>query len=453
MDFAFMGGSMGADVGERVALVVDRAVSTSRPLVVVCASGGARMQEGVVSLFQMVKTSQAMARLHEQGLFSVCVLTDPTFGGVSASFAMLGSVVIAERGAHVGFAGPRVIKQTMRCELPASFQDAEFLFAHGLVDRVEHRAALRPLLARLLAMHAQAGIQHGCGPVLGQPDVTRARRCEDPWQTVCTSRDIARPTTLDHLRDGFDDFVELHGDRAFADDPAIVGGLGSIGGRTVVVIGHQKGHTTAELVARRFGMPCPEGYRKALRLMDYAERFGFPVVTLVDTPGACPDVGAEERGQATWIAELIMRSARLRVPVVSAVTGEGGSGGALVLCVADRLLVFENGFLSVISPEGCAAILWRTADAAPEAARALRLGAGHLVQLGLADGVVPEPAGGAQTDPEAATAALHDALIAVLREVCDEDPDERLRARYRRYRAVGRPNVGCPAIDKTAVIP
>ncbi|MFW3171679.1 acetyl-CoA carboxylase carboxyltransferase subunit alpha [Geodermatophilus sp. CPCC 206100] len=438
MDFGFLGGSMGVEVGRRVSRAAGLALEHGLPLVLTTASGGARMQEGVFSLFQMARVSQALGRHREAGLFSVCVLADPTYGGVSASFATLASVLVGERGAHVGFAGPRVVQETIRAELPSDFQTTEFLLAHGLVDRVESRAELRPLLIRLLGLHTRrpGPPAAGDGRPAGPPGAEDAEDV-DPWDVVQRARVVERPTTLDYLHTAFDDFVELHGDRAFADDPAVVGGVASLAGRTVVVIGHEKGHSVRERVARNFGMPHPEGYRKALRLLDHAEALGLPVVTLVDTPGAHPGPEAEERGQSHAIAEIIMRSSRLRVPVVAVVTGEGGSGGALALCTSDRLLVLQNAYLSVISPEGCAAILWRTAVAAPTAARAMRLGAAHLRATGIASAVVPEPPGGAHTDPAAAADLLREALVRELEDVCRLDPDALLEARSRRLSRIG----------------
>lgn len=438
MDFRFMGGSMGNAVGEAVARAAETAYENRCPLVLVCASGGARMQEGIIALLQMVKTSQALARLHETGVLSVCVLCDPTFGGVTASFAMLGSIVVAESGALVGFAGPRVIEQTIRQKLPSGFQTSDFLFRHGLVDRVESRAGLRPLLARLFALHAPASNAMPA-EVIGMGSVREVSglASRDPWEVVRIARDIGRPTALDYLRDAFDEFVELHGDRGFADDPAIVSGVARIGGTPVVVIAHQKGHSTKELVARNFGMPHPEGHRKALRLFEHAERFGMPIVTLVDTPGAYPGVEAEERGQAGAIAQAIMRASRLRVPVVSVVIGEGGSGGALALATGDRLLMLENSFYSVISPEGCAAILWRTADAAPAAARALRVTAADLLQLGIADAIIPEPLRGAHEDTLIAANSLRRSVLEALAELTALDIPSLLAARYERFRQVG----------------
>lgn len=467
MDFAFLGGSMGVEVGRRVSEAAELALERRDPLIVVCASGGARMQEGVFSLLQMARTSQAFARLREAGVLSVCLLTDPTYGGVSASFANLGAVVVAERGAHLGFAGPRVVQQTIRAELPAGFQTAEFLLAHGLVDRVENRAELRPLLVQLIAMHADSARRGAIGlrivqgpsdgtpvnnehPAVMEPAIGRERDC---WDVVQTARSIDRPTLVDYLNLAFDDFVEMHGDRAHSDDPAIVGGVGSLDRRAVVVIGNQKGHSVNELVARNFGMAHPEGYRKALRLMDHAEAFGMPVVTFVDTPGAHPGPEAEERGQSIAIADAIMRSTRLRVPIVSVITGEGGSGGALALCTSDRLLMLENAFLSVISPEGCAAILWRSATSAPAAARALQLGAGHLKDSGIATSVVPEPPGGAQSDPAACAQALREALVADLKELAGMPAGALLAAREQRLSRLGsRPAlaISTPTSDLTS---
>lgn len=302
MDFAFLGGSMGSAVGEAVTRACELAVRARLPLVLAVASGGARMQEGTLSLMQMGKTAQAMSRLRQEGLLSVCVLTDPTFGGVTASFATLGDVLVAERGALIGFAGPRVIAAATRERLPEGFQSAEYLFAGGMLDRVEPREGLRPLLSRLLALtgprppavardpdHLTApepptmarATDHLTGPrptaVVRDPgELTGPLR---PHETVRLARDTARPTALDYIWHLCTDFVELHGDRLHADDPAIVGGPAMLGGAPVMIVAHQKGHDTKELVARNFGLAHPEGYRKALRLMRLADRLGLPVVT------------------------------------------------------------------------------------------------------------------------------------------------------------------------------
>jgi acetyl-CoA carboxylase carboxyl transferase subunit alpha len=258
-----------------------------------------------------------------------------------------------------------------------------------------------------------------------------------PMQRVQVARHPRRPYALDYLRTVFTDFVELKGDRLFRDDPAIVGGWARLNERPVVVIGQQKGRDTKENLLRNFGMPHPEGYRKALRLMHQAERFGVPVITLIDTPGAYPGLGAEERGQAEAIARNLEEMARLRTPFVAAVIGEGGSGGALALGLADRVLIMENAVYSVISPEGCAAILWKDASQKERAARALRLTATDLLELGIVDLIVPEPDGGAHADPEAAAEALGQALERAVSELERVPPDQLLAARAEKFLRMG----------------
>ena len=256
-------------------------------------------------------------------------------------------------------------------------------------------------------------------------------------ERVQLARHPKRPYTLDYLARSFTGFIELHGDRAFRDDEAIVGGWARLDGRTVMVIGHQKGRDMKENLRRNFGMPHPEGYRKALRLMQLAEKFGHPIVTLIDTPGAYPGIGAEERGQAEAIARNLREMARLRVPVVAVVIGEGGSGGALALGVADRILMLENAIYSVISPEGCAAILWKTSEARDKAAEALKLTAPDLLELGVIDGVIPEPPGGAHTDWDEMAARLRAALIEHLNELRSIPPEELRRRRWEKYERIG----------------
>uniref|UniRef100_A0A832MLP9 Acetyl-coenzyme A carboxylase carboxyl transferase subunit alpha n=1 Tax=Eiseniibacteriota bacterium TaxID=2212470 RepID=A0A832MLP9_UNCEI len=258
-----------------------------------------------------------------------------------------------------------------------------------------------------------------------------------PYQRVQLARHPRRPYALDYIARVFEGFTELHGDRHFADDPAIVCGPAWLGGRAVMVVGQQKGRDTKENLMRRFGMPNPEGYRKALRVMKLAERFRMPVVTLVDTPGAYPGLGAEERGQAEAIAVNLREMARLTVPIVTAVIGEGGSGGALAIAVADVVLMFENSVYSVISPEGCASILWRDGKKAPQAAEALRLTAPDLERLGIVDGILPEPVGGAHRDPQACAATLWDALAGHLAALCGVSGADLVTRRLAKYRRMG----------------
>lgn len=258
-----------------------------------------------------------------------------------------------------------------------------------------------------------------------------------PIQKVQLSRHPSRPYTLDYIDLLFDDFVELHGDRRFKDDPSIVAGLASFHGRSVMVMGHQKGRTTKENVRRNFGMPNPEGYRKALRLYELADRFGLPVITFIDTKGAYPGLEAEERGQSEAIGACIEAMAGLTVPIVTAIIGEGGSGGALALGVANRVLVMEFSYYSVISPEGCASILWKSPEKADEAATRLKITAPHLLELGVVDGIVDEPPGGAHQDYRLAAELLGRALYENLTELSRMSPDELREDRYRRFRALG----------------
>jgi acetyl-CoA carboxylase carboxyl transferase subunit alpha len=254
---------------------------------------------------------------------------------------------------------------------------------------------------------------------------------------VQLARHPKRPYTLDYIERAFDDFFELHGDRAFREDAAIVGGWARLDGRSVMVIGHQKGRDMRENLRRNFGMPHPEGYRKALRLMEQAAKFGRPVVTLIDTPGAYPGLGAEERGQAEAIARNLREMARLPVPVVAVVIGEGGSGGALALGVANRVLMMENAVYSVISPEGCAAILWKTGSAKDKAALALKLTARDLIDLGVVDDLIPEPMGGAHLDWDAAAGALRTALHTEIEALAGQTPDALVRGRWEKFEQMG----------------
>jgi acetyl-CoA carboxylase carboxyl transferase subunit alpha len=259
-----------------------------------------------------------------------------------------------------------------------------------------------------------------------------------PWQVAQVARHPQRPFTLDYVQALFTHFEELHGDRAFSDDASIVGGLARFHGAACVVIGHQKGRDTKEKIARNFGMPKPEGYRKALRLMKLAEKFALPVFTFVDTPGAYPGIDAEERGQSEAIGRNLFEMARLRVPVIVTIIGEGGSGGALAIAVGDLILMMQYATYSVISPEGCASILWRSAEMAPDAADALGITASRLKTLGLIDKIVPEPLGGAHRDPQAAAQALKKALAEALKQLQEKKPKELVESRLERLMAHGK---------------
>jgi acetyl-CoA carboxylase carboxyl transferase alpha subunit/acetyl-CoA carboxylase carboxyl transferase beta subunit len=447
MDFRFLGGSLGSAVGEAVTTACETALRERTPLLLVTASGGARMQEGAIALMQMAKTSQALAQLDEAGILTVSLITDPTFGGVAASFATLCDVVVAEPGARLGFAGPRVIEQTIHQSLPPGFQTAEFLLERGMLDAVVPRSELRVMLGRLLS--GASGLAEGSRSGNGRPLPCRRTSAEtvvrdarqlpvrNPWDVVRVARRLGRPTTLDYIAHMVENFTELHGDRLAGDCPALVCGLGRIDDVPVAVLGTQKGHTAAELAERGYGMPSPGGYRKAARVMRLAAKLRLPVVTLVDTAGAYPGISAEEQGQSVAIAENLRLMTGLPVPVIAVITGEGGSGGALALAVANRVLMCSNAVYSVISPEGCASILWRDRANASRAAEALRVDARALLELGVIDGVVAEPDGGADTNYVAAAAALRRAITAELAELIGEPAAQLIAHRRARFRAFG----------------
>ena len=449
MDFDFLGGSLGALVGEAVTRAAGTAATERLPLLAVTASGGARMQEGAISLMQMAKTSAAWAELDEAGVLTISLVTDPTFGGVAASFATLSDVIVAESGARLGFAGRRVIEQTIRQQLPREFQTVEFLLQRGFVDIVVPRQSVRAELATLLKLGSPpAAGRHPEPPSAPRPEPEPDGRLvrdptllaeTEPWQQVRKARDLHRPTTLDYLALAFDDFVELHGDRVSGECPAMVAGLARLDGMPVAVIGQQKGHTPAQLAERNYGMPTPAGYRKAARVMRLAAKLGIPVVTLVDTPGAYPGAAAEEQGQACAIAENLRLMSSLPVPVVSAVTGEGGSGGALGIAVANRVLIWEHAVYSVISPEGCASILWKDPTLGPQAAAALGLSSRDLLRLGVVDSVLPEPAEGLGVDPAWAADRLRAALVSMLSELAEMDAVQLVTDRRERFARFGRP--------------
>ena len=365
-DGRFLMASMGEAVGEKIARAVERATEERLPVILFACSGGARMQEGIVSLMQMAKTSAALKHHSDAGLLYISILTDPTTGGVTASFAMLGDVILAEPKALIGFAGPRVIEQTIGQKLPEGFQRAEFLLEHGFLDAIVERPQMKAVLSKILALHENGKGTDFNRKECAQDLVADGRKEEKltAWQRVELSRRKDRPVGSDYIDALFTDFVEFHGDRYFADDKAIIGGVARFHGMPVTVIAQAKGRNTKENIERNFGMPKPEGYRKALRLMKQAEKFARPVICLVDTPGAFCGLEAEERGQGEAIARNIYEMSGLKVPVVSIIIGEGGSGGALAMATADEVWMLENSIYSILSPEGFASILWKDSSKA-----------------------------------------------------------------------------------------
>ena len=459
-DCRFMMSSMGEVVGEKITRVFERATKERLPVILYICSGGARMQEGLVSLMQMAKTSMAIRKHSDAGLLYVPVLTDPTTGGVTASFAMLGDIILAEPKALIGFAGPRVIEQTIGQKLPKGFQRAEFLLEHGFVDKIVEREEQRSVLADILKLHENKI------PDYGQSDnsdmemkyksdnaestenaVGDKRESENtiwpefipsgnytPWEHVQLARAKTRPTGKDYIEALFDDFMEFHGDRHCGDDPAVIGGVAFFHGKPVTVLAQEKGDGTRENIARNFGMVSPEGYWKSLRLMQQAEKFHRPVICLVDTPGAFCGLEAEERGQGEAIAKNLYTLAGLTVPVLSIVIGEGGSGGALAFAVADEVWMLEHSVYSILSPEGFASILWKDSKKAKEAAAVMKLTAADLYQMGMIEHVIPEAEPVSRENINDATAYLENGIEDFLGKYGKTEPEKLLEHRYERFR-------------------
>lgn len=514
MESTFMMGSMGWVVGEKITRTVERATQEGLPLVIFAASGGARMQEGLVSLMQMAKVSAAIERHGRAGLPYVSVITDPTTGGVTASFAMEGDVIVSEPHALIGFAGRRVIEDTIRQTLPPGFQTAEFALEHGLIDTIVERPDLPAFLAQVISVYLAAprcrssvreklaarasAVRESALPAVGLAPVGRdaskdeglqervrapfyaiAKRVretfrgpEDPaaameremlkrdvadargvkplakldddsdpernraWESVQLARNVHRPTASYYIDAMVDGFIELHGDRMFADDGAIMAGLGWIEGMPVMVVAEEKGRNLEQRIARNFGCPQPEGYRKSLRLMRQAEKFGLPIVCLVDTQGAFCGMEAEERGQGNAIADNLVALSGLGVPVVSVVLGEGGSGGALALAVGNRVAMQKHAVYSVLSPEGFASILWKDRSRAAEAAAVMKMSADEACQLGIIEAVLSEGDGPAHVNPAQAARNVRDFVVASLHELEGLDEEELRQQRYERFRAL-----------------
>lgn len=406
IDARFMMGSMGHVVGERITMAMERATEEKLPVILFCCSGGARMQEGIISLMQMAKTSGAVKRHSDAGLLYVPVLTDPTTGGVTASFAMLGDIILAEPKALIGFAGPRVIEQTIGQKLPEGFQRAEFQLEHGFVDAIVERENLKSTLYQILKAHRPSTGFANFDPLREEDSYEptelmkeRAAKAKllDAWDKVTAARQMNRLASVDYMDAIFDDFMELHGDRYFRDDPAIVGGIAYLDGQPVTVIGVHKGKDLKDCAARNYGMPSPEGYRKAIRLMKQAEKFGRPIITFVNTSGAYPGKEAEENGQGEAIARNLYEMSAIQVPILCLMIGEGGSGGALALAVGNEVWMMENATYSILSPEGFASILWKDGKRAKEAAGVMKITAQDLKELHVIEDIIPE-FGGADED-------------------------------------------------------
>ena len=437
----FLMGSMGHVVGEKITRAIERATELKLPVFIFCASGGARMQEGIVSLMQMAKTSAAIQKHGEAGLLYCSILTDPTTGGVTASFAMLGDVIMAEPGALIGFAGPRVIKQTIGQELPEGFQTSEFLLEHGFIDGIVKRENLKKTMYFLIKTHQQkegkyADFQKDFHFELNEIIKERSWKTLPitAWEKVKAVRQVGRPSAMDYVEHIFDFFVEAHGDRGYRDDKAIVGGIAFLDGQPVTVIADVKGKDIKECQERNFGMPMPEGYRKALRLMKQAEKFNRPIISFVNTSGAFCGIEAEERGQGEAIARNLLEMSALKVPVLCILIGEGGSGGALATAVGNEVWMMENATYSILSPEGFASILWKDSAKAEQASEVMNITAQDLKRLGIIEQIIPEFGGADKKTAESIAGYMKEQMKDFLTKYDGLNGEEIAQMRYNRFR-------------------
>lgn len=429
-DTRYLMGSMGYIVGEKITKLFENATKAQLPVIMINCSGGARMQEGIISLMQMAKTVDSVKQHSDAGLLYISVLTDPTTGGVAASFAMLGDVILAEPNSLIGFAGPRVIEQTTKQKLPVGFQTSEFLYEHGFLDMIVIRRELKERIYEILKAHQKPKVIER-----KRKTISVCTFCDykDSWKKVQLSRKIDRPTTVDYITHVFERFIEFHGDGETGEDQAIIGGIAFLDNIPVTVIGHQKGKTTEERIIRNFGMAHPEGYRKAIRLMKEAEKFRRPIITFIDTPGAACGVEAEKRGEASAIAKCIYEMFNLKVPILSILIGEGGSGGALGLAVANEVWAMENSTYSILSPEGFASILWKNEKRAKEAANLMKMTAKDLLDLGVIEKILPE--GNGASEFKVITDFLQVQILDFIYNMSLNNEDEIVASRETRFRS------------------
>lgn len=433
MDTRYMMASMGYVVGEKVTRLFEKATKKKLPVIMFCCSGGARMQEGIISLMQMEKTAAAV-RLHsESGLLYISVLTNPTMGGVTASFAMLADVILAEKNAMIGFAGRRVIEQNTGEKLPNGFQTAEYQKQCGFIDAIVTRECVREMVSKLLLIHS--------GKNANWNKINKAKTSKvtplacDTWERVKIVREKSRPTSMDYINAIFNDFFEVSGDRIFGDDKAIVTGLATFHGKSFTVIGEQKGKRTLDdAVYRNFGMPSPEGYRKALRAIKQAEKFKRPIVCFVDTIGAACGVDAEKRGQGLAIAELLSELSVVKTPILSIIIGEGYSGGALALAVGNEIWMLDNAVYSIISPEGYSSIMWGTNDRRQEAAEKMKMSSAELYRMNIVDKVIAEGGKVTMDNIDEVSEFIECEIIEFCNKYCNKSIKRVVQERQNRYR-------------------
>ena len=442
MNGDFMMGSMGRAAGDAIIASIEHAIELKNPFVMVTCSGGARMQENILSLMQMARTTVAVNKLHENKLPYVVILTDPTFGGVTASFAMLGDVHIAEKGARIGFAGRRVIEQNIHEKLPSNFQTADYLYEHGMVDVVVNRSELKDKLGDILTVltkqPAQPKVIDIKMPKFDTPKKSRDLGKTPEYDRVLLARNENRPHFLDYISGIVDKWTYLAGDRCFGEDAAMCGGIGYWYGIPAVIIGQEKGRTIETRQKHRFGMPNPEGYRKAQRLMKLAEKFNLPIISLFDTAGAFAGGAAEERGQSQAVAATIATGLSVKTPYVAVNVGEGGSGGAIAIGTGDRVFMLENSIYSVIAPESCASILWKDNKFKAAAATALKLTARDMASMNVIDKIIDEPAGGAHKDWQTTMELVAKSVADALNELREMPAEDLISERTKKFLAMTR---------------
>ena len=433
----FMMGSMGRAVGDGIIAAIEHAVELNNPFIMVTSSGGARMQENILALMQMARTTAAANKLHDKKIPYIVILTDPTFGGVTASFAMLGDIHIAETGARIGFAGRRVIEQNIREKLPSNFQNANYLYEHGMVDIVSARSDLHDNVARILRVLTHQTITpkviKAQTPKTDKDKKIRGLGESEAYDKVLLARHENRPHFLDYVSNIVDDWTYLAGDRCYGEDPAMGSGIGFWRGIPAVIIGQESGRTIETRQKHRFGMANPEGYRKAVRMMRLAERFNLPLISLFDTAGANAGRESEERGQSQAVANAIATGLAIQTPYVAVNVGQGGSGGAIAIGTGDKILMMENAIYSVIAPESCASILWRDNKFKATAASAMKLTARDMANLNVVDGIISEPAGGAHNDWQTTMELVAGAVSDALKSLQDIPTNELPQRRYEKF--------------------
>ena len=427
LDFGFMGGSMGCVVGEKIALALEQATKRNLPVVAVITSGGARFQEGALSLMQMAKTSIAAVQLAQKGLPFIVVLANPATGQTYASFASLADIIVAEPEAIVGFSSVRALQEAAEDPLPSNSQTAESHLRNGLIDGIVDRSKLRNLLAIMLDLLGQQ--YRLTSSDKGHKQTVEPQRT-DAWDYVRLARHEDRPTSSDYIRNMFGSFVEIHGDRASEDDESVICGFGQLGGQTIMAVGQERSRASSRGIS-------PGGFRKAQRAFDMAEKFGTPILTLIDSAGPDVSIESEEHGLGGAIATTIARLSGTSTPTIAVVVGEGGSEAALAFGVADRVLMMENAIYSTISPEGAAELIYQDEGRAEEVAESLKLTAHDCREYGIVDLLVQEPPGGAHTDTDEAARQLRRVLLQELSGLHSKSSRSLLRDRYKKFRNMG----------------